>query len=334
MANGVTSLNNNEVHRLMKDWGFEDFKGSGGHLVMQHEGTQRRVQITAPGRPTPTPMVALKKAASIVGVSYGEFLDGPRKLKKPATVQPDLAAIDAELIKLNEQESALVSAGVTNQANNGNNGGKNRMSDTTQETPATEEETPAVPEQATETGTPVPEVTPPDATEVTPEPPAEGGSGGGGGGVESNGSAEGDYGSRTAQVQHLLESNPGKPFRAGDIASETGLSRIQATTALMHLAKRTGFTREGRGLYVFRPGAPPAVKSATKAAKPKAKRGPGRPKGSTNKAHANRSNRTAEKVNRPLTALPLFEGVTEIKDGLLLKDENGRLWVAKELQIS
>jgi predicted RNA binding protein YcfA (HicA-like mRNA interferase family) len=320
MSNAMTALNNGEVHRLMKDWGFEDLKGSGGHLVMKHEASGRKVQITAPGRPTATPTVALKKAASIVGVSYNEFLDGPRKLKRPATVQPDLAAIDAELVKLNEQESALVGAGVTTQAINGNNGGKNRMSDTTQETPATEQETP---EQATETGSPAPEVTPPEAAEVSPEPPE-----GAQGAAESNGSGEGDYGSRTAHVRAFLESNEGKAFRAGNIATETGLSRIQVTTALMHLAKQEGFTRQGRGLYSYQPGAPAAVQS--KAAKPKSKRGPGRPKGSTKKT----VNRTSEKVNRPISALPLFEGVTEIKDGLLLKDENGRLWVAKELQIS
>lgn len=324
MASAMTALNNNEVHRLMKDWGFEDLKGTGGHLVMQHEATQRKVQITAPGRPTPTPTVALKKAAAIVGVSYNEFLSGPKKLKRPATVQADLEAIDAELIKLNEQESVLVGAGMTTQAVNGNHGGNNQMSDTTQAPPATEQETSATPE-AIETPTPAPEATP-EAVEAT-EPPAEAGSGGGGG-AASNGNAEGDYGSRTSQVRALLTSNPGTAYRAGDVADQTGLNRVQATTALMHLCKQEGFVREGRGLYAYRPGAPAATP-----AKPKAKRGPGRPKGSkTSKAKAPAT--TNERINRPVSALPLFEGVTEIKDGLLLKDENGRLWVAKELQIS
>lgn len=306
MASAMTSLNNGEVHKLMKDWGFSDLKGSGGHLVMQHEGG-KRVQITAPGRPTPTPIVALKKAASIVGVSYNEFLDGPRKLKRPATVQPDLAAIDRELEKLNAQEPALVGVGVTTQAVNGNNnGGNNRMSDTTQAQPVTEQETPE------------PEVEQTTPEEPTASEPTESGT------AESNGS--GDYGSRTSQVRHLLESNEGRGFRANDVARETGLTRIQATTALMHLAKQTGFTREGRGVYVYRAGAPAAVQPK---ARPKSKRGPGRPKGSTTK----KSNAVNERINRPVSALSLFESVTEIKDGLLLKDENGTLWVAKELQI-
>lgn len=76
----ATALSNREVVDLFKSWGFEEGEGNGGHLVMRYH--DKRVQVTAPGRSTPTPQTALRKAALAVGVPLAEFRRGPTKSKK------------------------------------------------------------------------------------------------------------------------------------------------------------------------------------------------------------------------------------------------------------
>lgn len=73
----ATAMSNHEVRHLFEEWGFEPAGGNGGHLIMRWPATNRRVQITAPGRSTPTPMRALAKAAHTVGVPLSEFKQGP-----------------------------------------------------------------------------------------------------------------------------------------------------------------------------------------------------------------------------------------------------------------
>lgn len=81
----MTTLNNRQVCKLMRSWGFEEAGGSGGHIVMRHVETDKKVQVTAPGRRTPTPETALRKAAAIVGVPLHDFKAGPPEKPKPAT---------------------------------------------------------------------------------------------------------------------------------------------------------------------------------------------------------------------------------------------------------
>lgn len=79
----MTSLSNRDCVELLKGWGFEEIGMKGGHIVMQYEG--RRVQLTAPGRSTPTPYKALRKAAQILRISLKDLLGGkpePVKVKE------------------------------------------------------------------------------------------------------------------------------------------------------------------------------------------------------------------------------------------------------------
>lgn len=91
----ASSLSNAEVRDLFQRWGFAHTGGNGGHLVMQHEASGRRVQITAPGRSTPTPQVALRKAADIIGVPLSAFKRGPIIPERPAA-EPTVEAVQVE----------------------------------------------------------------------------------------------------------------------------------------------------------------------------------------------------------------------------------------------
>ena len=85
------NLSNLEVKKLFEAWGFVSSSGNGGHLRMDLNG--KIVQITAPGRSTATPVRALKKGADAVGVTYGEFLQGPTK-DKPKGAVPEYVAFE------------------------------------------------------------------------------------------------------------------------------------------------------------------------------------------------------------------------------------------------
>lgn len=90
-TNNACALANREIARLLLDWGFEPEKApgrsTGGHAFYRHTMIGRRVAITAPGRKTPTPLVAVRKAAEIVGVTLAEFYAGPVR-PRPTVVPP------------------------------------------------------------------------------------------------------------------------------------------------------------------------------------------------------------------------------------------------------
>lgn len=95
----MSPMSNREIRRLLKDWGFEEAGFMGGHQIMEYEG--RQVHITAPGRSTPTPYRALRKAAAVMGVSLRDFLRGPgvrtvdkrrRPVGVPVETGPDVLA--------------------------------------------------------------------------------------------------------------------------------------------------------------------------------------------------------------------------------------------------
>lgn len=93
----ASSLSNLECKKLFEDWGFVPVGGNGGHLMMEYQPSGKRVQITAPGRNTPTPMRALQKAAKEVGVSLAEFKAGPPEAPKKPAPQIDLTEPEPEV---------------------------------------------------------------------------------------------------------------------------------------------------------------------------------------------------------------------------------------------
>jgi predicted RNA binding protein YcfA (HicA-like mRNA interferase family) len=97
----MTSLSNRDVVGLLKEWGFVEAGGKGGHAILEYNG--RRVQVTAPGRSTQTPYKALRKAAQILGINLKTLLQGKPKMgkvQKVPVVKEDITVATATAVEI------------------------------------------------------------------------------------------------------------------------------------------------------------------------------------------------------------------------------------------
>jgi predicted RNA binding protein YcfA (HicA-like mRNA interferase family) len=85
------AISHRECFDLMRAWGFEPERISGGHQIMQDPDTGARVQIMPPDRPGTGEKgnaIGMKKAARLRGVSIQTFLAGPNQERDTPAMSP------------------------------------------------------------------------------------------------------------------------------------------------------------------------------------------------------------------------------------------------------
>jgi predicted RNA binding protein YcfA (HicA-like mRNA interferase family) len=96
--NGNVNMTAREMDALLRRWGFESVRSTGGHDQYQHPDKPGTVTMRSPGRPAQDVHGGTaKQAAAILGVGVLDFLNDPPVREKQASAQVDLAALDRRL---------------------------------------------------------------------------------------------------------------------------------------------------------------------------------------------------------------------------------------------
>jgi hypothetical protein len=120
-----------------------------------------------------------------------------------------------------------------------------------------------------------------------------------------------------AKVLRYIEARPNQIVTNFEIVQSLGLSKSQANTSLWHASKSNlRIINVGRGAYEYRPSLPLPTGAVPTPAEPTEK------------------GITEKKPSEPQEAsLMLVEIVTRTADGLLVKDEQGKLWHIKPIAL-
>jgi predicted RNA binding protein YcfA (HicA-like mRNA interferase family) len=96
--NGNVNMTAREMDALLRRWGFESVRTTGGHHQYQHPDKPGTVTMRSPGRPSQDVHGGTaKQAAAIMGVGVLDFLNNPPTREKQVSAQVDLGALDRRL---------------------------------------------------------------------------------------------------------------------------------------------------------------------------------------------------------------------------------------------